>query len=56
MILSASLREKAHGYELNSLAARERGDLMSASAFQTIAIVLYDLADTFEQAELEEAA
>lgn len=49
------LRDKAKGYELNALAARERQELASSFVFQGIAIVLFDLADTFEH-DLEEAA
>lgn len=53
--LVEALREKAHEYELNDLAARERHDAAGSVAFATVACVLYELANTFEH-ELEEAA
>lgn len=53
--LIEALREKAHEYELNGLAARERDDSAGALCFATMALAFYELANTFEH-ELEEAA
>lgn len=50
-----ALREKAHEYELNGIAASEREDTSGALAFATVACTLHELANTFEH-ELEEAA
>lgn len=49
----ASLRDKAHDYELNSLAAQERGEHESACLFTLLAITLFEVAEALE---LEEAA
>jgi hypothetical protein len=49
------LREKAREYELNRLAAEERGDITAALSFATVALVLYELAE-LAMRELEEAA
>lgn len=49
------LRDKAKGYELTALAASERGDPAGALAFSTVAVVMLELAESFEH-ELEEAA
>lgn len=50
-----ALRDKAKGYELTALAAGDSGDTTGAIAFSTIAVVMLELADTFEH-EFEEAA
>lgn len=49
------LREKARDYELNALAAKERGDAFGGGYFAAIAITLFEVADVLE-AELAEAA
>lgn len=53
--LVEQLRDKAKGYELTALAASDRGDVTGALAFSTVAVVMLELAETFEH-ELEEAA
>ena len=55
MLSAERLQEKAREYELNRLAAEERGDKAAALSFATVAIVLYELAD-LTLTELEEAA
>jgi hypothetical protein len=44
------LQEKAREYELNKLAAEERGDVHAALCFAAVAIALYEL----YEAELSE--
>lgn len=53
--LVEQLRVKAATYELNSVAANERGDATSAVAFSVVACVMLELAESFEH-DLEEAA
>ena len=48
------LRREANTYELNALAAKERGDTFAEAQFVTIAIVLHEVAFALE-AEREEA-
>jgi hypothetical protein len=55
VISAATLREKAREYELNQLAAQERGDKAAALSFATVALVLYELAG-LDAEEYEEAA
>lgn len=49
----ASIRERASGYELSSLAARDRGEFEQAALFTLLAITLFEVAEALE---LEAAA
>lgn len=44
------LRERARTYELNSLAAADRGDVVTATSYTTVAITLFEIADSLEEA------
>lgn len=50
-----ALRDKGRDYELNALAAKERGDTVSHAMFSALAMAMFELADVFD-AELAEAA
>lgn len=49
------LLEKAHEYELNAEAAKERGEIESANGFRSVEVALREFADVVD-AVLEEAA
>lgn len=49
------LLEKAHEYELNAAAAKERGEVDAANGFYAIEITLREIAEVFDD-EREEAA
>lgn len=49
IVVADLLREKAKLYELNALANRDAGQTTAATAFSTIAIVLYEIAEALEQ-------
>lgn len=49
-VVADRLRQKAAEYELNKLAAEDRGDL-AAPMFATIAVALYEVAEALEDDE-----
>jgi hypothetical protein len=50
MLASDSLREKAKSYELNALAKSDAGEVEAASLFSAIAVALYEVAESLEEA------
>lgn len=56
MTVADRLLDKAHEYELNAAAAQERGEVDAANGFHAIEIVLRELAEVFEDDDLEHAA
>jgi hypothetical protein len=54
MSLADRLADKGKEYELNALAAEERGDLVTATCFSTIAIAFHEFANVLFSEALEE--
>jgi hypothetical protein len=48
-VIAETLRERAREYELRAVAAGDQGDERSAEQFKTAAVVLYEVAEAYEE-------